>query len=156
MTTPQVGADPGRLWGIALWLCLAGTCVPIGLMSLMGIASPSAESLLPFTGVSVGFAVAGLMLCGLGLRSKRSGLAKLFAMVLLLPGGLSLLVLIDGLKERSHNADLDFCGVAEREGRTVPRGGPGYKPRLDGDGDGLACEPVLGPGCHQGRCVPFG
>lgn len=156
MATPHVDAGPGRLWGIALWLCLIGTCVPIGLMSLMGIAAPTAESLLPFTGVSVGFAVAGLVLCGLGLRSKRSGLAMLFAVFLLLPGGLSMLVLVDGLKGRSHNADLYVCGVAEREGRTVPRGEPGYKARRDQDGDGLACEPVLGPDCHEGRCAPFG
>lgn len=156
MATSQLGRDPGRLWWIALWLSLIGTCVPIGLMSLMGVAAPSAERLLPFTSVSVGFAVAGYALCGLGLRSKHAGLAMMMALMLLLPGGLSIVVLVDGLKARAHNADVEFCEAAEREGRPIPRGESGYKTRLDEDGDGLACEPVIGPSCFNGRCVPFG
>lgn len=154
--TPGARSSAAQICTIGAWLCLAGVSAPLALIWLMGIASPAAFTLIPLTAFSVASAAIGLLLCGLSFYSSRTFQPKLLALLILLPGGLSLLLLAEGLRENSFYTDLDFCGVVEREGRTVRRGENGYKARLDQDGDGVACEPVLGPGCYRGRCVPFG
>jgi len=138
------------------WACLAGAIGPVGLMSLMGLGAPSSEDLIPFTSFSVGSAALGVAACGLAFHANRSALPVVLGLLLSMPGALSTVILMEGLRQYAHTADATLCGRAERDGRVIRRGEAGYHPRLDEDADGLACEPILGPQCYQGRCVPFG
>lgn len=138
------------------WVCLGGVLVPLGLMSLLGMASPSAESLIPLSGFSVGSALLGLLVCAIAFRRNRSSPPIVLGLLLLIPATLSTVLLVDGMREAAYWDDVVFCATAEREKRTVRRGEAGYQRGLDQDGDGYACEPILGPSCYQGRCVPFG
>lgn len=138
------------------WACLGGVVAPLGLVWITSIASPPAETLIPLFSFSVGSAALGLLACGLAFRRKSSPLPIVLGILLLVPASLSTVLLADGLRETARGAERVFCMRAEREGRTVRRGEAGYKVRLDEDRDGLACEPILGPTCYQGRCIPFG
>jgi len=43
-----------------------------------------------------------------------------------------------------QSAYFPNCRAAHQAGRTnIRRGEPGYRPQLDADGDGFACEPLV-------------
>lgn len=48
-------------------------------------------------------------------------------------------------KPKSSQGDVYYknCAAARRAGAApILRGEPGYRPEMDGDGDGIACEPI--------------
>lgn len=148
-------ASLSPLNGCALF-CLAGTFGVCALMVMMGVGAPPASSLIRLTSFGVALAVLGLVLCGVASWIRPSTLTTVTAVLIMLTGGASLAILIEGLQEKARFDDLIFCSRAEREGRTIPRGEAGYKRSRDDNRNGVACERELGPQCYQGRCEPIG
>lgn len=49
------------------------------------------------------------------------------------------------IKARSVDQHYSGCDAARADGRSsIPMNDPSYRPHMDGDGDGLACEPYRG------------
>lgn len=139
------------------WACLVGAAAPLGVVFLTLMSPPAlAGPLLFLSGLSLAAVALGFVTCGLAFWMRRSLLPLALAAALLIPGALSVTLIGEALAGLAYTADLKTCLQAERDGQPIRRGERGYERRRDQDGDGLACEPVLGPQCYEGRCAPFG
>lgn len=122
-------------------ICLALTLAPYGLLSLMALAAPPSEDLIPLFAFSIGAAALGLALSIREWLRARMLVPALAIVAFAVPFGVSALGHKAGIEAQTHMSDIAFCGAARRDGLApIPQAAPRYKPSLDLDGDGLACE----------------